>query len=267
MAETIELSVVMPVYNEGLNIEKTLQSLKASVPVPHEVIIVYDREADSTLPVVRPLMSLYEGLRLVRNSVAAGPSGALRTGFLHAKASRVLVVMADLCDDFSQIPLLLTLVPARADIACPSRYCEGGVQQLGPSLKVWAPKFAGRLLRWFTGIPTYDPTNSFKLYSTAVLRDLRLTSTISFSVTLEIVAKAHCLGYRIVELPTVWADRQHGKSNFNLRRSLIAYSPWFCVALLRSRLLRLPQAWLRWLFASRDRSAADAAPKPLVSDD
>lgn len=249
MADTVELSVVMPVYNEGLNIEKTLQSLKASVPVPHEVIIVYDREEDSTLPVVRPLMPSYDGLRLVRNSVAPGPSGALRTGFLQAKASRVLVVMADLCDDFSQIPLLLSLVPARADIACPSRYCEGGVQQLDPSLKVWAPKFAGRLLKWFTGIPTYDPTNSFKLYSAAVLRDIRLVSTISFSVTLEIVVKAHCLGYRLVEVPTVWADRQHGKSNFNLRRSLVAYFPWFCVALLRGRLFRLPQAWLRQLFA------------------
>jgi glycosyltransferase involved in cell wall biosynthesis len=267
VADTVELSVVMPVYDEGLNIEKTLQSLKANVPVPHEVIIVYDRDEDSTLPVVRPLMPSYEGLRLVRNSVAPGPSGALRTGFVQAKASRVLVVMADLCDDFSQIPLLLSLVPARADIACPSRYCEGGAQQLKPSLKVWAPKFAGRLLRGLTGIPTYDPTNSFKLYSAAVLRDLVLTSTVSFSVTLEIVAKAHCLGYRIVELPTVWADRQHGKSNFNLRRSLFAYSPWFCAAMLRSRLLRIPQSWLRWLFTSEGRCARNPAHKPVVTDD
>jgi len=259
LTETVELSIVMPVYNEGLNIEKTLQSLKASVPVPHEVIIVYDRDEDSTLPVVRPLMPSYEGLRLVRNSVTPGPSGALRTGFLHAKASRVLVVMADLCDDFSQIPLLLSIVPARADIACPSRYCEGGVQQLAPSLKVWAPKFAGRLLRWVTGIPTYDPTNSFKLYSAAVLRSLTLRSTISFSVTLEIIAKAHCLGCRIVEVPTVWADRQHGKSNFHLRRSLVAYFPWFCVALLRGRLLRVPQAWLRWLFARQESGRGEAS--------
>lgn len=246
-----DLSIVIPVHNEGPNIEKTLHALKAHVPVPHEVLIVYDRDDDDTLPAVRPLMRSYDNFRLLKNSVARGPSGALRTGFQHAKAPRVLVVMADLCDDFSQIPLLLSLVPARADIACPSRYCEGGVQQLRPSLKVWAPKFAGRLLLWLTGIPTHDPTNSFKLYSAAVLRDIELTSTVSFSVTLEIVAKAHCLGYRIVEIPTVWADRQHGKSNFNLRKSLVAYFPWFCVALLRGRLLRLPQPWLRRLFSAR----------------
>ncbi|TAJ23296.1 MAG: glycosyltransferase family 2 protein, partial [Nitrospirae bacterium] len=189
----LDLSIIIPVYNEGLNIEKTLHSLKASVPVPHEVIVVYDREDDNTLPVVRPLLSSYEGLRIIKNSIAPGPSGALRTGFYQAQGLRVLVVMADLCDDFSQIPTLLSLVPAQADIACPSRYCEGGAQQLRPSLKVWAPKFAGQSLRWLTGIPTFDPTNSFKLYSAALLRELTLTSTVSFSVTLEIVAKAHCL--------------------------------------------------------------------------
>lgn len=252
MTDSVELSVVIPVYNEGLNIEKTLQSLRANVSVEHEVLIVYDDEDDNTLPVVHPLLVSYKNLKLVRNAIAAGPSGALRTGFAHAKGSRVLVVMADLCDDLSQIPTLLSLVPAQADIACPSRYCEGGAQQLRPSLKVWAPKFAGRLLRWLTGVSTYDPTNSFKLYSAALLRDLNLTSTISFSVTLEIVTKAHCLGYRIVEIPTVWADRQHGKSNFNLRRSLVAYFPWFCVALLRSRLLRFPRPGLRRLLGARD---------------
>jgi dolichol-phosphate mannosyltransferase len=249
LPEVLELSVVMPVHNEGLNIEKTLQALKSHVPVRHEVIIVYDRDEDETLPAVRPLVPFYEGLRLVRNEVAPGPSGALRTGFRHARGTRVLVVMADLCDDFSQIGQLLSLVPSVADIACPSRYCKGGAQQLKPSLKVWAPKFAGRLMKWATGIPTYDPTNSFKLYSADVLKAINLSSTISFSVTLEIVAKAHCLGFRIVEIPTVWYDRQHGKSNFNLRRSLVSYLPWFCVALLRGRLLRMPQSWLRRLFA------------------
>lgn len=128
MLEPLELSVVMPVHNEGLNIEKTLQALKTNVPVPHEVVIVYDREEDETLPAVRPLLPSYDRLRLVRNTVAPGPSGALRTGFQHARGARVLVAMADLCDDFTQIGHLLSLVPREADIASPSRYCKGGIQ-------------------------------------------------------------------------------------------------------------------------------------------
>ena len=76
------------------------------------------------------------------------------------------------------------------------------------------------------------------------------SNTTSFSVTLEIVAKAHCLGYRIVEVPTVWRDRQHGQTNFKMGRSIVAYTPWLCLALLRGRLVRLPLSWLRrWLTA------------------
>jgi dolichol-phosphate mannosyltransferase len=248
MSDALELSVVIPVYNEGLNIERTLETLRWNVPVPHEIIIVYDHDTDNTLPVIRPLLGSYNQVRVIKNSIAPGPSGALRTGFRHARAPRILVAMADLCDDFTQIKHLVSLVPKEADIACPSRYCRGGEQQLEPSLKVWAPKFAGRLMKWLTGIPTYDPTNSFKLYSTDLLNSIHLTSTVSFSVTLEIVAKAHCLGFRIVEIPTVWSDRQHGKSNFNLTRSIVAYFPWLCVAFLRGRLVRLPPSWLRSLF-------------------
>ncbi len=248
-AEAPSLSVIIPVYHEGKNIELTLQALHAAVPVPYEVLIIYDDEEDTTLPVVRNLQMRYMQAVLVRNTIAPGPSGALRTGFQRARAEKVLVVMADLCDDFSQIPHFLTLVPAEADIVCPSRYCRGGAQQLEATFKVWLPKMGGRCLRWLTGIPTYDPTNSFKLYSGALLRNLWLSSTVSFSVTLEIVAKAHCLGYRFAEVPTVWRDRQHGKSHFKLWRSLIAYSPWFCVALLRNRAFRFPIQWLRARFA------------------
>lgn len=242
--ESLSLSVVIPVYQEAANIAQALRALEQNVPVRHEVIIVYDFDEDNTVPVVEGLIGDYGNVRLVKNYVAAGPSGALRTGFAEAQASRVLVVMADLCDDLTQIRHLLSLVPAQADIACPSRYCKGGAQLLKSSVKTWAPRLAGLLLRWLAGIPTYDPTNSFKLYLTKVVKEIPLSSTISFSVTLEVVAKAHCLGCRIVEVPTVWRDRRHGKSNFNLGRSLVAYFPWFCLALLRNRIFRLHQSWL-----------------------
>jgi dolichol-phosphate mannosyltransferase len=263
VSQTPQLSVVIPVYNEGPNITKTLESLRQYVPVSHEVLVVYDRDHDDTLPVVRSLMPAYGNLRLIKNAIAPGPSGALRTGFQEAKGSLVLVAMADLCDDFSQIKHLLSLVPAEADIACPSRYCRGGSQQLKRTLKLWAPKLAGRLLRWIAGMPTYDPTNSFKLYSAAMLTRMSLSSTVSFSVTLEIMAKAHCLGYRILEVPTAWTDRQHGKSNFNLKRALVSYLPWFCLAMLRGRLVKLPQPWLNTMLVKPPQAAASVGrPQP-----
>ena len=227
-----ELSIVIPVYNEHANILKTLDEINRYVKVSHEIIVVYDFDEDTTLPVLEQSKKTKKNLLVVKNDVARGPSGAIRTGINHAKSTRVLVTMADLCDDLSQVGQLLKIVPYEADIVCPSRYMKGGQQQLKASLKVWIPRAAGVLLKVLAGISTYDSTNSYKLYSKKMLDSLNLKSTISFSVTLEIVVKAHALGYKIVEIPTVWRDRQHGKTNFKLGQALVAYLPWFSYALL-----------------------------------
>lgn len=236
------LSVVIPVYNEGENIIQTLRALEETMPVPYETIIVYDMDDDSTLPVARAYVQDRANVRLIKNEIARGPSGALRTGFKASQAPWVLVTMADLCDDLTQVAQMLEMGKS-ADVVCPSRYCPGGSQEL-TGLKVWAPCTAGFLLKFFAGLKTYDPTNSFKLYSSKVLKSMVLTSTTSFSVTLEIVAKAHVLGFKIAELPTTWKVRQNGKTNFKFWRSLFVYLPWFCLTLMKGRFVRLPQRWL-----------------------
>lgn len=227
----IFLSIVIPVYNERENIVKTLGEIKKYITIPHEILIVYDFDEDTTLTALKHIKKP-NNLFLIKNTVAKGPSGAIRTGMKKAKGSFVLVTMADLCDDLSQVDDLLDIASENVAIVCPSRYCRGGKQYLKRSLKVWAPRSAGLLLKVLAGIPTVDPTNSFKLYSTHMLKKLALTSTKSFSITLEIVVKAHALGYKIVEIPTVWKDRQHGKTHFQFWRSLAPYFKWFCFAII-----------------------------------
>ncbi len=260
----IEVSVIIPVLNEGGHIHATLDELSRRIAAPHEVLVVYDRDDDTTVPVVQERMARDERLALVKNTIARGPSGALRSGFAAAQGSKILVVMADGCDDLSQLDAMLRMVPGQADIVAPSRYCPGGAQLIEQTswIKKSIPRAAGWLLRAFTGIPTYDPTNSFKLYSARVVKELPLVSTVSFSVTLEAVVKAHCLGYGIIEIPTVWKDRRHGKSHFKLGRSILVYFPWFCLALLRGRFLRLPHRWFAAWFGVRSASASVAAPAP-----
>ena len=227
----LQLSIIIPVYNESENILKTLSEIKKHVSVFHEILIVYDFDKDTTVPIVKGILKKNSQIKLIKNSVMRGPSGAIRTGIAKAQAPYVLVTMADLCDDLAQVKDMLYLIQNKADIVCPSRYSKGGEQQLKSSLKVWAPRTAGFLLKTLTRIPTYDPTNSYKLYSKKMLDTLILKSTVSFSVTLEIVVKAYAMKYRIVEIPTVWRDRQHGKTNFKLGQSLVTYTPWFFYAI------------------------------------
>lgn len=242
-----QLSIVIPVRNESENIQKALESIKRSVLTPHEIIIVYDFDNDSTLPVLRRIKTKYNNLLILKNKIATGPSGAIRTGIEAASSIRTLVTMADLCDDISQIDHLVKFVPQSVHIICPSRYCKGGKQYLDSYVKVALPRLAGYLLKLLTDIPTSDPTNSFKLYSSSLLKSLSLKSTVSFSVTLEIIAKSHCLGFRIAEIPTYWYDRQHGKTNFKIGPSLLSYFPWFCLALLRNRLFSVSPVLIRKL--------------------
>lgn len=243
---SVPLSIVIPVHHEAENIAPTLSAIEQHVPPPYEVLVCYDDDADPTLAALAPLTASRPHWRAVKNTVHRGPSGALRAGFRAAHGARVLVAMADLCDDWSQVPALLAL---DADLVAPSRYMPGGRQEL-TGLKAWTPRLVGHLLGLITGLPTCDPTNSFKLYPGNLLREIRLTSTVSFSVTLEIVAKAYCLGYRIREVPTVWRDRAHGQSNFPFWRSLPAYLPWFGVTLLGAPWMPVPRAWCRRWFSA-----------------
>ena len=233
-SENYRLSIIIPIYNEQDNIKETLYSIASNIKIPHEIITVYDHPEDTTLPILKDLQEHFVNLKIVKNEIASGPSGAIRTGLNAASAPLILVMMADLCDDISQVQSFMDLVPKDADIVCPSRYCEGGRQEISESPKKWLPKLAGFILHNLVGLP-YDPTNSFKLYSKEVLDEIELKSTSSFSVTLEIVAKAHCLGYRLVEVPTTWKNRKFGKSNFNILISIFSYLPWFILALTRGR--------------------------------
>lgn len=204
--------------------------------------------------------NLNNNIKLVKNSICPGPSGALRTGFLEASAPFILVTMADLSDELVGVDYYITLLNKEVRIVSFSRFCLGGKvilnkpqylyvkKRIKHTLKVLFPKIAGKMIKYFSGISTVDPTNSYKLYSSEMLKKLDLKSTISFSVTLEIVMKSFALGYKIREVPTVWEDRSFGESNFPLTKSLISYLPLLVVILFRNRLFSFNNNYLSKLF-------------------
>src|SRR5438105_1741418 len=97
-----DLHIVVPVYNEAENFPRLYESLKQAVRTPHRVLVVYDREEDSTLPLARPIAERDPSLLMVRNT-DKGVLGALQTGLLHPGGRAVLVTMADCSDDLSQV--------------------------------------------------------------------------------------------------------------------------------------------------------------------
>jgi len=220
----------MPVYNEHGSFERAMREL-AKVPVPHRVLVVYDREEDTTLPIARRLAGDYPSLELVKN-VERGVLGAIKTGIRAARAEVVIITMADLSDDLSVVPeMVRRILEGRDDIVCASRYMRGGAQHGGPRVKGLLSRLAGVSLHHLAGMPTHDATNAFRAYRRSVLLEIPIESRGGFEYTLELTAKAWAQGRRISEVPSVWRDRSTGRSNFQLRKWLPEYLRWYGYAL------------------------------------
>lgn len=221
---------MVPVYNEAENFPRFYRSVVASVRTPWRLLVVYDREEDTTLPVARAIAAGDPRVELVLNA-GRGVLGALKTGLARPTRGWVVVTMADGSDDHSQIDQMVALARRGADLVSASRYMRGGAQRGAPFLKSTLSRVAGLTLKLLARLPTADPTNNYKLYSTEYLRSVSIESTGGFEVALELTVKAHLQGRRIVELPTVWQERTAGTSNFKLGRWLPRYLRWYLAAL------------------------------------
>ena len=237
------LSFVIPVYQEGENIGPLLDALAATADLrSHEILLVYDRDDDSTLPVVERLSPRFPTLRTVKNAYGGGARKALLTGFAAARGEGICVVMADLSDDLRLLPRMQALLSEGFDLVCPSRYMPGGRQVGGPPLKGFLSRWAGRSLHFLAGLPTRDPTNNFKLYRTSMLRGLEIETEGGFEVALEITVKAWKAGYQVAELPAEWRDRTAGTSRFRMWQWIPRYLRWYLRAFLPGRASHPPRA-------------------------
>lgn len=222
------LSIVIPVYNEAENITPVLRGLAAAVrSAPLEVLIVYDFDGDTTVPVVRRLQAEMPHLRLQRNDLGRGVLNAIKTGFQVAGADQVLVMMADGSDEASAIEPMLSRAREGADVVAGSRYVRGGGQEGGPLLKRTLSRFAGLSLRWLGRLPIHDATSNYRMYSRRLLTAVTIESSAGFELALELTVKAQRLGMRVEEVPTVWHDRTAGQSRFRMWHWMPHYLRWY----------------------------------------
>ena len=225
-----ELSIVLPVYNEGEAVEPVLRALDTGVRTPHEILVVYDFDEDTTLPVARQLATELRAIRPLRNELGRGVLNAMKAGIAGSRGSFVLVSMADGSDEPQIVDRMVELARSGADVVAASRYMPGGRQIGGPRLKRLMSRVAGLSLHWFGGVRTHDPTNNFKLYSRRFLDQVTIESTAGFELALELTVKATLAGRRVAEVPTTWRDRTSGQSNFKLRKWLPHYLHWYRTA-------------------------------------
>jgi dolichol-phosphate mannosyltransferase len=241
-----QLDIVIPVYNEGENIVGVLRGLSREVKTPARVLICYDRPDDDTLPAVRanPDAHLNIPVEFVRNP-SRGAHAAIMAGFAASTAPLVLVFPAD--DDFNPGILDRMVEQARqgCDIVCASRFMPGGTMQGCPWLKAMLVRGAAFTLHYIARLPTHDPTSGFRLFSRRVIENLPVESDQGFTYSIELLVKAHRLGWRIGEVPALWFERKHGASRFRVLKWLPAYLRWYRYAFATTFLRRPPESVLR----------------------
>jgi len=232
----MKLSIIVPAHNEQDNIVDVISKIESFLDIPHELIVVNDHSTDATAGLIHRVSRQYSNIRLVENLNERGFANAIKTGFANNKADIVVLVMADLCDDLHTIKEMFKKINEGYDVVCGSRYIKGGARLGGSKIKGFFSCFVGRSLRYLLGLPTHDIANAFKMYKKTVIDAVDIQSK-GFEISMEMPLKAHYLGFKITEVPTVWRERIKGASSFRMFKLFPSYFKLYIWAIFK-RLLK-----------------------------
>lgn len=214
--------VIIPTYNEKDNVESMIRTVM-NLPFPFDVLIVDDNSPDGTAEIVKALMTEFpDRLHLILRKEKNGLGRAYITGFQWALQKNYEYIFEMDCD-FSHPPKdLIRLREAcknGADMAIGSRYCKNGKVENWPIGRILMSYFASLYVRIVLWLPIHDTTAGFKCYKKHVLQniDLNAIQFTGYAFQIEMKYAAYKLGFKIVEVPIVFKDREKGQSKMSIK--------------------------------------------------
>ena len=213
----IELSVVIPTFNEAPNVVRLVALLAdALADVAWEVIFVDDDSTDGTADVVRSLALADARVRCLHRIGRRGLSSACIEGILASAAPYVAVMDGDLQHDERLLTEMLAILrDGKADVVVGSRYVAGGGTEGWQEERQLMSRFATRLCRPLVSADLKDPMSGFFMIRRDRFEQLApQLSTQGFKILLDIVATARG-ELRIIEIPYSFGSRLHGESKLD----------------------------------------------------
>ena len=233
--ENIELSLVLPAYNEALRLPlylaEVLSYLDDHYPGRHEVIVVDDGSADGMAELLAALADRWPQLRTIRHPHNQGKGAAVRTGMLAACGRRLLFADADGATPINQELPLSAAIAAGAQVAVGSRLLPAaGVRRERPLGTALLGRLFAALARCQFDLAIRDPQCGFKMFRREAGRQLfSLVRERGFLFDIELLVLAKRLGYATVEVPINWLEIGGGHFRPTRRRAnphgLAAASP------------------------------------------
>lgn len=206
----MQLSIVIPCYNEQATIEAVVQKVaEVSLPVEREIVIVDDCSTDGTRERLAAIARRREDVRVAYHDVNHGKGATLRTGFGLATGALILVQDADLEYDPADYPKLLEpLLENKADVVYGSRFAGGESHRV---LYFWhsiGNRFLTLLSNMFTNLNLTDMEVCYKVFRREVLEAIRLEEE-RFGFEPEVTAKVARLGCRVYEVGISYHGRTY----------------------------------------------------------
>jgi dolichol-phosphate mannosyltransferase len=247
MTDKIALTVLLPVRNETMNLRIMLRILRAVLLVPHEILVIFDSETDTSIGVVEEVRTGYPQVRPMLNRLGHGVSGAIRSGVYAALGERILIFAADEVGPVLAIEDMMALMDEGVEFVSVTRYAHGGRRLGGTMIGHVLSRTANGLLNRVSGMGFTDSTTGIKMFRRDDFGRLtNHTNSVGWTVAFEMAINAQLLGLRLGEVPTISIDRLFGgKSSFQLVPWVVNYFGYFATAVRKLPRAKKPEVRVR----------------------
>jgi dolichol-phosphate mannosyltransferase len=213
--------VIIPTYNEKENIEAITRKV-FSLPGNFQILVIDDGSPDGTAAIVKGLQAEFpERLHLLERSGKQGLGTAYLTGFKWSLEHGFDYVF-EMDADFSHNPddllrLYAACAEQGADLSVGSRYCHGVSVVDWPMSRIIMSYYASAYVRGVLGMKVFDTTAGFVCYTRKVLEtiDLDAVRMKGYGFQIEMKYTAFRLGFKIIEVPIIFTNRQLGTSKMS----------------------------------------------------
>ncbi len=233
--------LILPTYNEAENVRAIVNAaadvLAAASPEGFRILVVDDGSPDGTGELADQLAAEHDWMDVLHRTEKNGIGPAYLAGFRHALdrgAGYVMEMDSDFSHDPADLARLLGAVRDGADLALGSRYVTGGGVREWGLLRRLISEGGSTYARLVLGLRVRDLTGGFKCFRREVLEAIHFDSVRSqgYAFQVELTYRAVQAGFRVVEVPIVFRDRELGTSKMSWR---IAAEAMWLVPLLRFR--------------------------------
>lgn len=217
MKQSLELSIIVPTFNEAANVHELLGRLRKVLGEGGwEIVFVDDDSPDGTAALVRSLAKIDSRVRILQRVGRRGLSSACIEGMLASAAPFIAVMDADLQHDETILPAMLKLLRTNsADIVVGTRYAQGGSTGDWEQRRAGMSRLATLVSRLVTRPNVSDPMSGFFMLRREVLdASVRRLSAIGFKILLDVLASAPRT-LRVAEVPYTFRERIAGESKLD----------------------------------------------------